>query len=129
MIKEGSKIAILFHGSASIEAITACELLQKQHIFPKLISVPMLQPLDKKVLKKMLDDVDYIISVEEHYTYCGLGDILSKFRNEINAAWQVIPLGFPFQFVHEIKDTNHMRDYFGFSAKKIVQTINKITKV
>jgi len=126
MIKDGSYIAILFHGSASIEAINAYKLLIKKNIYPKLISVPMLQPLNKKTLKNMLDDVKFVVSVEEHFTYCGLGSILSKFRNEINAEWQVIPLGIPFQFIHEIKDTYHLRDYFGFSSRKIVQTIDKL---
>lgn len=128
VIRKGSDIAILFHGSVSIEAINAYEELAKRDIHPMLVSIPTIQPINKKVILNILKNVDYVISVEEHYVNCGLGDILSKLHAEHKPSWKLIPLGIPYKFIHEIKDNAHMRDYFGFSSRKIVKTIDSLLK-
>jgi transketolase len=128
VIKKGSNIAIVFHGSASIEAINAYNYLSKKGIFPMLVSVPMVQPLNKKTIIDLFMEMDHVVSVEEHYINCGLGDILSQLHREYNLNWKLTTLGIPFRFIHEIKDTTHMREYFGLSSKDIVKTVQKIVK-
>ena len=128
IIRDGKKIAILFHGSASIEAINAADKLNKNGIKPMLVSVPMLQPLDKKTLIDILDGFKHVITVEEHYTNCGLGDIVSKLHAQYNPKWKLTTLGIPYQFVHEIKNAESLRDHFGFSSDKIIKHVKKCNK-
>ena len=118
-IRAGEDVAIVFHGSISVEVLKAGELLGEQRIYPRLISIPMIQPLDIDRLNEMLSDVKYVVSVEEHFVGSGLGSILSKAYAKMLPPWRLLTLGIRDGFVHEIKDTEGMRDYFGISAEKI----------
>lgn len=128
LINDGDKIAILSHGSATIEAVNAVKKLNTKGVKIKLITIPTLQPLNQKDLIKILEDVNNVITVEEHYTYCGLGDIISKLHAEYKPKWNLKTLGIPYKFVHEIKNTMGMRDYFGFSTPHIIKTVKNLLK-
>lgn len=127
-IEEGQDIAILFHGSISLEILRANEILKKEGIRPKLISLPMVQPLDAEKLFMMLKDVNYVLSVEEHYINTGLGSILYGEYVRRKPGWKFFALGIPYNFIHEIKDLAGMREHFGISGERIADFIKNIKK-
>ena len=129
ILKEGSEVAVLFHGSISAEVIKAYNQLISEDIFPILISIPMLQPLNKEKLLDMLKNVEYVITVEEHFENTGLGNILKKISHESNCSWGLKTLGIPYKFIHEIKDTENMRKHFGISAGDIVNNVKTYLEV
>lgn len=128
-IEEGEGIAILFHGSISLEVLKASEILKKEKIFPKLISIPMIQPLNAEKLFVMLKSVDYVLSVEEHFINTGLGSILLKEYTKRSPAWKLFLLGIPDKFIHEIKDLRGMREHFGISGTRIADFIKDIKDI
>lgn len=121
VIKEGADVAILFHGSISAEVMSAYADLVREGIHPLLVSIPMLQPLQKERLVEILQRVKYVICVEEHFENCGLGNIVRKLSHEAHCSWELKTLGIPCQFIHEIKDTEGMRKYFGISSSDIAR--------
>lgn len=125
-IEDGGKIAIVFHGSIGPEVIEAKRILNKENIHPKLISLPMLQPFNAEGLFKMLENLDYIVSVEEHFVNSGLGSIISREYAKRSPRWKLFSLGIPYRFIHEVKDLTGMREYFGISANKIADFIKDI---
>ena len=125
-IRAGEDVAIVFHGSISVEVLKAGELLGEQRIYPRLISIPMIQPLDIDRLNEMLSDMKYVVSVEEHFVGSGLGSILSKAYAKMLPPWRLLTLGIRDGFIHEIKNTEGMRDYFGISAEKIASFVRGI---
>lgn len=127
-IEDGEDVAIIFHGSVGSEVITARAILEKENIFPKLISLPMLQPLNSKRLFAMLEDIDYVVSVEEHFISTGLGGILMREYAKLHPKWELFSLGIPDKFIHEIKDLQGMRHHFGISAEKIAEFIAGILR-
>lgn len=126
LVQEGQDVAIVFHGSIGIEVLKARELLERRQIYPRLISIPMVQPLDINKLKKMLPDIKYVVSVEEHFVGSGLGSVLSSEYAKLNPSWQLFTLGIPDKFIHEIRDTNGMRDCFGISSERITDFVKSI---
>ncbi len=129
VIREGDTVAIVFHGSIAEEVIRARDILQKEEIQPKLISIPMVQPLAFDKLVCLLKETKYVFCVEEHFIGSGLGSRLSEEYLKDNPAWKLFLLGLPDQFIHEVKDQKGMRDYFGISAEKIAGFIkDKIKK-
>jgi len=88
--------------------------------------MPLIQPLNAQELSKMLAGLDHVISVEEHFVNCGLGNALLRMRSQTSAAWTLHCLGIPNKFIHEIKDTEGMRDLFGISCIKIARYVSKI---
>lgn len=124
LIDNGDEIAIVFHGSIGLEAIKAKDILLKKGINPRLISIPMVLPLDFEGLFSMLTDVKAVVSIEEHFINSGLGAILSREYVKRRPNWSLHCLGITDKFIHEIKDLDGMRDYFGISAGKIAIFIN-----
>lgn len=123
VIKEGTDTAILFHGSISAEVMKAYEDLIREEIYPLLVSIPMLQPLHKESLLDILKKMKHVICVEEHFENCGLGNIMRKISVESHSSWKLTTLGIPYQFIHEIKNTESMREHFGISSSDIVRTV------
>lgn len=126
VIKEGLDVAILFHGSISNEVMKAYSQLISEDIFPILISIPMLQPLNKEKLLDMLQNVKCVITAEEHFENCGLGNIVRKVSLESHSSWRLKTMGIPYQFIHEIKNTESMREHFGISSFDIVHTVKNV---
>ena len=123
VLKDGENIAILFHGSISIEVMEAYNELVKEDIYPKLVSVPMLQPLNEERLLYILKDVRYVISVEEHFENSGLGSILMRIHMDYKPSWELKTMGIHCGFIHEIKDAINMRKHFGISSADIAKNV------
>ncbi|MGE5479653.1 MAG: transketolase family protein [Chloroflexota bacterium] len=120
---EGSDTAILFYGSLGEEALKAAEKLYALGVFPKVISVPFLQPLGEARLGELLKGVKKIVTVEEHYSKTGLGAIIDDFLRRRKHAAELIKLGVADGFIHEILDNAGMRKKFGIDAEGIVRAL------
>ena len=123
ILKNGSDIALVFHGSISNDVMIAYNELVSMKICPKLISVPMLQPLKKDILLDFLKDIKLVICIEEHYENCGLGNILKDISSDYKPSWKLKTMGIPNKFIHEIKDRENMRKHFGISSSDIVDNV------
>lgn len=123
IITKGKDVAVVFHGSIAEEVMKAHIQLQQEGIHPLLISVPMLQPLNKETLLEMLQAIKLVIVVEEHFENSGLGSLMRTVHSEAKPAWSLKTLGLPFRFIHEVKNTRGMREFFGISASNIVKTV------
>jgi len=128
LLKDGEGVAILFHGSIVSEILEAEVVLRKEGIKPKLISIPMVQPLKTDALFKMLVGIKSVVSVEEHFINTGLGGILARAYTRKAPDWRLYSLGVTDNFIHEIKDQGGMREHFGISSKKIYEFIKKICR-
>lgn len=125
IIEEGKDVAVVFHGSIAEEVMKALIQLHQEGIHPLLISVPMLQPLNKETLLEMLQAIKLVIVVEEHFENSGLGSLMKTVHSEAKPAWSLKTLGLPFRFIHEVKNTQGMREFFGIAASNIVKTVKE----
>ena len=125
LIEEGEDIAILFHGSIGVEVLKAVGILKKEKIYPKIISVPMVIPINSEKLFSMLQNLKCVITVEEHFINSGIGSMLSREYVKAKPGWELFTLGIPDGFIHVIKDLDGMREYFGISAARIAEYIRK----
>jgi transketolase len=126
VLAEGERIAILCHGVITEEALKAKAWLANLGIHPRIISIPMLQPMNKAALVELLKDVRKVISVEEHYASCGLGALLLDLVHEFGLDHKVLRLGLPDHFIHEIYNTASMRAHFGIDANGIAAAVQRI---
>lgn len=123
IIRKGTDIAIVFHGSISGEVIRAYHELVKDGIQPMLLSVPMLQPLKIDLLLNLLEDKKYVLSVEEHFENSGLGSLLRGIYAEYSPAWNLRVMGIPYGLIHNVSDLKQLRKHFGISADHIIKTV------
>ena len=123
LLQDGEEIALLFHGSISQEIIFLNGMLKKEKIKIKLISVPMVQPLNVKQLLELIGDVKKVISVEEHFTNSGLGSVLEPIIMKHKSEIEFEKLGISPEYIHLVKDTSGMREYYNISANKLYEKI------
>jgi transketolase len=123
VLRDGTDVAVLFHGSIVAEVLKAHEQLASEGIHPLIVSVPMLQPLRKEVLLNLLRKVRHVVTIEEHYTIGGLGDIIRKLSGESSSTWGLTTLGIPHRFLHEIMDTDTMRKHLGISSTHLAAAV------
>ena len=128
LIKDGKEVAIVFHGSIADDVMKAAEILKSKNIRPKLISIPMLQPLDFGSLCKMTDDVKHVVVVEEHFENSGLGNILMQACMATTVAWKLHVMGIPYGFIHAVHSITGLRKRFGLSAEHIVDNVMRLEK-
>jgi len=125
--RPNSDVAILFHGSVSSEVMLAAEELGMNGAFPKLVSVPTVQPVDFPELHSILYDhsirTKKVIVVEEHYRDCGLGSTVQRWNDEMRHPFEVTVLGLPPEFIHVVRDTAGMREIYGISYRDIVEAV------
>lgn len=123
IIRDGHEIAVVFHGSISEEVMKAYEMLVAAHIYPRLISVPMIQPLNVPALIEAIGNVKAVVCAEEHFENSGIGNIVSGIHSKYRFPWHLEVKGIPTTFIHEIKNQAAMRSHLGISAADIAETV------
>lgn len=120
VFQKGSGVAVLFHGSVSIEVVEALEGLRHK---PTVISVPMIQPLDFDSLSESLRDVHTIMTVEEHFIDGGLGSVIAEWIATSGLPYKLRKLGIKNKYIHDIMNNKGMRQLHGISSAAIRQAI------
>jgi transketolase C-terminal domain/subunit len=126
LIEGSTPVALLCHGSIAEEAMQAARILAKEAIHPRVISVPMLQPLDRSALLHHLKGVRAVVTVEEHYRSCGFGASLREVIMDSDLSCSLTTLGIPSRFIHEIHNTSGMRKLFKIEAESIAAMVKQL---
>lgn len=123
LVRDGEEVALVFHGSIASEVFAAADALESRGIYPRIISVPTVQPLDGAGLSGMLDRFGHVVCVEEHFVNCGLGSLLLALKVETRAPWRLTTLGIPIEFIHQVTGTEGLRAKYGLAATDIEATV------
>lgn len=123
VVREGSGTALLFHGSISNTVMEAYDVLLANGSAPLVVSVPTLQPLDTDSLLDICSRVRHVVCVEEHFSACGLGGMLSRLKAEHSAAWGLSVMGVPCRYIHDVGSADGLRALFGISAADIIRAV------
>lgn len=126
VIREGERVAIVFHGSIAGEVLAACNDLAAAGIHPRLVSTPKLQPLNGQGLCAALDGVAAVISVEEHFADTGLGASLKGICAEQRPGWLLKTLGIDGEQLRRVQDTSGLRVLSGISAAQIGKLVREL---
>jgi transketolase len=122
VVREGTRVAVLFYGSVATEAVKATFDLNPS---PRVLSLPMIQPLNFAALRKTLKGMHTIITVEEHFIEGGLGSIIADWIAREGLPFKLIKLGIKNEFIHAIKNVTGMRCYYGICAERIRHEVKK----
>nr|WP_281416940.1 transketolase C-terminal domain-containing protein [Geoanaerobacter pelophilus] len=124
---EHADTAILFHGSVANEVMAAYETLKDRSRAPLVVSVPTLQPFDVPAIAGILSGFKNVVSVEEHYSNCGLGGMLARLKAETCADWQLTSMGIPYGYIHDVRKTAGLRASLGIATEYIVRSVEAVS--
>ena len=78
VLKEGKDIAIIATGTLVAEALKVSELLNEHEIYPTVVDMHTIKPLDEELIRNLSDSHSVIYTLEEHSIIGGLGGAVAE---------------------------------------------------
>lgn len=125
-ITRGKDLAIIATGETVYLALQAAKKLNKLYqIEITVVSMHTIKPLDYSLLKKIADDTDAIITVEEHSVFGGLGEACASFllENKYQKPFKI--MGIPDEYTVTGSQTEILNHY-GISEDGLVDIALKL---
>jgi transketolase len=124
LLNEGKDVTIVATGHLVWQAIEAAQALIKEGIYPEIINIHTIKPLDEEIILKSIAKTKCIVSAEEHQMHGGLGDSIAQLLSRKNPA--------PQEFVAvndsfgESGTPEELMVKYGLSSKDIVTAAKKV---
>ena len=125
-IKEGDDITIISTGTMLFNVLKAAEILKNFGIFPEIIHMPCIKPIDKDLIIDSAKKTGKIITIEEHNIIGGLGSAVAEILAE-NYPTKLLRLGIKDLFA-ESGEPHELFEKYGLSENHIIEEIKKILK-
>jgi len=128
IVKKGANAAIVATGEMVGIAIDAAETLKKYNINCYVINLHTIKPIDKALIKKLSEECNAIVSIEEHSVIGGLGSAVSSIISQYpknNARYKI--MGFNDVFCKEYsQDKLKIFKKYGLSADYLAKEMLKL---
>jgi len=128
IIYNGKKICIISTGNIIVNANQAILNLRKKNIFPGLISMHTIKPLDTNLLSKIFKKYKYIAILEEHSSIGGLTGAISEYYIEKNYTNKFLKLNTGIQFIAKSGNQEKAQEKLNISSKGIEKKILNFLK-
>ena len=126
---KGRKVCIIGCGNILINAHEAIKKLNNKNIFPSLVSMHSIKPLDKNLLKRIFKNYSHIVVLEEHSEIGGLAGAISEFYTDNKFNKNIfLKINIGNQFVLKSGHQNHAYEKLKLNAKKIQEKIERFIK-
>lgn len=123
-VLEGSDITLMFAGPIGINVLNAAQLLKKEGINCKVVSMHTIKPIDREAIIDAANNTGGIITIEEHNLSGGLGSAVSEVLCDENIMPKVFKrFALPDVNVSLIGHQEWIRDQYELSAEKIAKRI------
>jgi transketolase len=123
-LKEGKDVAIIANGDILSRAAAAAEELEAEGISVRLLDMHTIKPLDVEAVKKCIDEIGFIVTVEDHNILNGLGSAVCEVVAEMGAG-RVKRIGIQDQF-GESAPYEYLLEKNGISVKNIVASAKEL---
>jgi transketolase len=116
---QGNDLSIIACGEMVYQAKTASAMLKERGISARVIDMWSLRPFDEETVLRCAAETGYVITVEEHSIYGGLGEAVSHVAVEKHPVKMKI-LGFPDE-EYKVGKNTELFHYYGLDAEGIVR--------
>ncbi len=128
IVKDGDDIAILSFGHAGNFVINAQETFKKEGISVAHYNMRFVKPLDKKLLKKILQKFNSIITIEDGCVSGGFGSAILEFISMNNYVAKVKMLGIPDKFIDHGSQEELYKECL-YDTKSIIDSVHGVLKM
>lgn len=126
-MRDGKDATLICTGGILQTAVLATQLLAKDGIYIRLLSMHTLKPLDTEAVLSAARDTGAIVTLEEHSIVGGLGSAVAEILAEANIPR--IPfkrIGVPAAFSPYIGSQEFMRERHGLTPQAIAKSVEEI---
>lgn len=121
---DGEKAAIFSTGAIFEEVTEAKEALEKEGICPAIYTFPTVKPIDRKTIEEVANEVDFIVTCEEHNIVGGFGsavaEVMAGMRDKKAVLLQV---GLNDEYSIRVGNQKYLRQQYGIDSNGIVQVV------
>lgn len=122
LLIHGQKIAILSLGPLTVNALEAVNRLKEEHLFPSLINMRYLKPLDTSILDQLCENHDCFVTIEDGTVNGGLYSAVAEYLSAKKGNKKIMPIAIPDHFI-EHGDLTNLHHDLGFDVSGITQFI------
>jgi 1-deoxy-D-xylulose-5-phosphate synthase len=123
IVQEGEIAAIFAIGSTVYPSLQAAMILKNHGLNVSVINARFVKPLDEKLIAKIVDKHNYIITVEENVLAGGFGSAVIEYLTDNNYNQiKVRRIGLPDSFIEQ-GDQSILKANYGLTPEKIAETI------
>lgn len=124
-VKDGTDICILSTGTILAEVLKASDILERNNISAKVVSMHTIKPLDKEFLMEASKKYKLLATVEEHSIIGGLGSAVAEWLNQSNIPnpAPLLCIGTPDKFLLSTGEQESARYLTGLTPENINRKI------
>jgi transketolase len=125
-LREGSDVLLISTGPQSVRCLKAAELLQEQGISAGVLHLPSVKPVNKEEIASAAEKAKWVITVEEHSIYGGLGGLAAEVLSELSPR-RVIRFGMEDRW-GESAPNDYLLDLFQVSPARLSERVLKLVQ-
>lgn len=125
IINSGEKVAIIGTGKMIQYIIKANEKLQKENINCTIVNAIFIKPLDKELIKELVNNNYKIITVEDNMHAGGLGSMILDELNNLNYKEKIKILAYEDKFVNQ-GNVDELYAENGLNDEYIIKEVKKL---
>lgn len=125
LLEKGNSITIIVTGTMLLTAKHVSDELKKHGVFTRLISMPVIKPLDEAAIRNSARLTKAIFSIEEHGLVGGLGTAVSEVLAEMGFNGIFKRFALPDTYNAFIGSQKYLLEEDGLSSDRIIRTILK----
>ncbi len=125
VLKPGSDVTIIAHGTMVARALESAQLLAENQISTRVINSASIKPLDETTLLKAFRETHAVIVVEDHQAIGGLGSAVAELisQHTVRSAFKILGVN---DIFGESGTAEELYQKHGLTAENITQTISNL---
>jgi len=128
VLREGRDVAVIATGSLLAQAVEAADLLAREGLACRVISMPTVKPLDTALVERTAREVPALATLEEHSVLGGLGSAVAEVLAELGLPLRFRRLGAADAFAHASGDQAWHRRRNGLDATAVSAALRALAR-
>jgi len=129
-VQDGEDLTLISTGAVLALAAEVTQALKESGVKARLLSMPTVKPIDEEAILKAASDTPAIVTLEEHSIIGGLGSAVSEILAESSGKKVAFQrLGLPSEFSSKVGDQDYLKEHYGLSKDKILESIKGLLKL
>ena len=127
VIRNGANVLMLAVGNMVEKAVEAAEMLKADGIYPTIVNVRFVKPIDYEHVKPFLLSHSLVVTMEDNIYDGGFGAQTGAHLEKEGITSEFCPIALPCQFI-EHGDIPSLEKKYGLSADSIAEKIRRFVK-
>ena len=129
-VREGDDLCLIATGSMLYNAVKVAELLSRDGIQARVLSMHTIKPLDTAAVLGAARETSGIVTLEEHSVTGGLGSAVAETLAEFNDVRVAFKrLGLPPMFTSQVGSHDYLKAVYSLSVEEILKSLEPILEL